>query len=118
VIAYQMLTGALPYGTRVAGATSPAAQRGLRYRPAREHAPELPDWVDAALGKALAVDPARRYQELSEFVFDMAHPNPALIGGPLPLFERGTVRTWRIATFVLAIALAIALLSHPALGLL
>ena len=51
VIAYQMLTGALPYGTRVAGATSPAAQRALRYRPAREHDPELPDWVDAALGQ-------------------------------------------------------------------
>jgi hypothetical protein len=117
VIAYQMLTGALPYGRRVAGATSPAAQRALRYRPAREHDPGLPDWVDAALGKALAVDPARRYQELSEFVYDMAHPNRSLVGGPPPLFERGTVRTWRVATFVLALALAIAILSHPGLGL-
>ena len=112
-----MLTGALPYGTKVAGATSPAAQRALRYRAARDHDSALPDWVDAALGKALAVDPARRYRELSEFVYDMAHPNRSLVAGPLPLFERGTVRTWRIATFVLAVALAVALLSHPALGL-
>ena len=116
VITYQMLTGALPYGTKVAGATSAAAQRALRYRAAREHDPGLPDWVDAALAKALAVDPARRYQELSEFVYDMAHPNPSLVAGPLPLFERGTVRTWRIATVVLAVALAVALLTHPAFG--
>lgn len=117
VIAYQLLTGALPYGTRVAGATSPAAQRALRYRPAREHVPELPGWVDAALGKALAVDPARRYRELSEFVYDMAHPNPALVGGPLPLLERGTLRTWRNVALILALALAIAVVTHPALGL-
>ena len=90
----------------------------MRYRRAREHVPELPEWIDASLGKALAVDPARRYQELSEFVYDMAHPNPTLTAGPLPLFERGSVRTWRIVSLVLAIALVVALLSNPALSLL
>src|SRR5690606_24273713 len=75
VIAYQMLTGDLPYGPAAARARTPAAQRKLRYRPAAELNPAVPDWIDAALARAVALDPARRYAELSEFTYDLAHPN-------------------------------------------
>jgi serine/threonine protein phosphatase PrpC len=118
VIAYQMLTGALPYGTGIAAASSRAAQRRLRYRPASEVNPDVPGWVDAALAKAVAVDPARRYAELSEFVYDLSHPNAQLVApAPRPLLARGTVAQWRIAALVLAAALALAILTRPELGL-
>ena len=119
VIAYQMLTGALPYGTAVASAVTPTAQRRLRYRPAAELNPDVPGWVDAALARAVAVDPARRYGELSEFIYDLSHPNPALTEfAPRPLLERGGARQWRIAAVVLAILLALSILRWPELGVL
>jgi serine/threonine protein phosphatase PrpC len=115
VIAYQMLTGALPYGTQAARATTRAAQRRLRYRSAREHDPNLPDWIDAALAKAVAIDPQRRYQELSEFTYDLAHPNARLLAsGARPLLERGSIRFWRAVALSLAFALALSLLAHVA----
>jgi serine/threonine protein phosphatase PrpC/predicted Ser/Thr protein kinase len=117
VIAYQMLTGALPYGSAVSAATTSSAQRRLRYQPAREHDPDLPGWIDAALAKAVAIDPARRYQELSEFTYDLANPNHDLAQGkPRPLLERGGVRFWRSVALLLALALAIVLLTHPSFG--
>lgn len=107
VIAYELLTGALPYGPHVAGARTRAAQGRLRYVPAIERNPDVPDYVDAALAKALAIDPAERYSELSEFVFDLAHPNPALIApDPRPLLLRRPERLWQAVSLLLAIALA------------
>ncbi len=114
VIAYQMLTGALPYGPRVAAANTPAAQRRLRYVAASELNPVVPDWMDAALAKAVAIDPAKRYDELSEFIYDLAHPNPALHGvEPRPLLQRGSVRVWQAISAALALALLVLLLTRP-----
>jgi len=118
VIAYQMLTGVLPYGRSLAGATTPSAQRRLRYRPASEFNPEVPTWVDAALARAVAIDPTKRYQELSEFTYDLAHPNPALAAESRPLLERGTAQQWRIVALLLAAALVLAVLRWPEFGLL
>lgn len=119
VIAYQMLTGALPYGTAVASASTPAAQRRLRYRPASDRNPDIPDWVDAALARAVAIDPAKRYGELSEFTYDLSHPNPALLEfAPRPLLARGGARQWRIVSAVLALLLALSVLRWPELTLL
>ncbi len=118
VIAYQLLTGRLPYGATLPGATSAAAQQRLRYRPATESNPDVPDWVDAALAKAVAVDPAERYAELSEFTYDLTHPNPKLTRfAPRPLIERGSERHWRIAALLLAVALVLSVLRWPEIGL-
>ena len=118
VIAYRLLTGALPYGAGVAAADSRAAQRRLRYRPASEFNSDVPAWIDAALAKAVAVDPARRYAELSEFIYDLSHPNAQLASpAPRPLLARGTAGQWRTIALVLAAALALALLARPELGL-
>jgi serine/threonine protein phosphatase PrpC len=118
VIAYHMFTGALPYGGKLAITRTAAAQRRLRYRPAREHRPDLPEWIDAALARAVAIDPRQRYVELSEFLYDLAHPNPQLTGsGPSPLLARGTADQWRTIALVLAAALALAILTRPELGL-
>ena len=118
VIAYQMLTGSLPYGRGIANATTRSAQRRLHYRPAAELNPEVPPWVDGALARAVAIDPARRYQELSELTFDLAHPNPALAPAPRPLLERGSAQQWRHVALVLALALVLAILRWPEIGVL
>ncbi len=103
VIAYQMLTGQLPYGAQVAQARTRAQQRRLVYRPARAINPEIPAWVDGALEKAVRADPYRRYEELSEFTFDLRHPREAFLKtSPLPLMERHPLLFWKGLSFVLA----------------
>jgi serine/threonine protein phosphatase PrpC len=113
-IAYQLLTGALPYGAKLPSAAAAAGSRAPRYVPARGLNPDVPEWMDAALAKAVALDPARRYAELSEFTYDLAHPNHALATvEPLPLLRRGTVGFWRTLAGLLALALAISILTRP-----
>ncbi|MCB2058886.1 MAG: protein kinase [Novosphingobium sp.] len=110
VIAYQMLTGRLPYGPRVAAANTRAAQKRLRYAPATEFNPAVPDWMDAAIAKAVSIDPAERYEELSEFTFDLAHPNPSLVTpDPRPLLQRKPERLWQAISAVLFVLLMLTL---------
>lgn len=109
VIAYQMLTGRLPYGAAPAQVRSARQLRGLRYRSARERRPALPDWVDGALRRAVHPSPAQRYQAVSEFVFDLRHPNADLAARRTPLAERDPVLFWKAVALLLAVALAAAL---------
>lgn len=106
VIAYQLFTGALPYGAEMARARIRAAQRRVRYLPATGENSRAPDWVDAALRKAVHADPSRRYQEVAEFVEDLQRPNPSLPGvGKKPFAERNPVRFWQIVSLLLAFVL-------------
>lgn len=110
VIAYQLLTGKLPYGPRAANASTRQAQRKLRYVPASELDPEIPEWVDATLAKAVAVEPGQRYEELSEFTYDLANPNSSLLlPEPRPLVQRNPLLFWQAIAFLLAVALVISI---------
>ncbi|MDP4002435.1 bifunctional protein-serine/threonine kinase/phosphatase [Methylobacterium sp. NEAU K] len=117
VMAYQMLTGRLPYGGQVPRARTRAAQRKLRYVSARSARPLLPVWVDGALRKAVHPDPARRYRALSEFVHDLRHPNPAFTDARrASLLERDPLLFWRLLSLVLglvALCLAALLIGRP-----
>jgi serine/threonine protein kinase len=104
VIAYQMLSGRLPYGAAVARARTRAAQRRLQYLPVLDDDREIPAWIDAVLRKAVAVDPADRYEALSAFVHDLRHPNASLTGRAHPLIERHPVLFWKCVSAVLAAA--------------
>ena len=116
VMAYQMLTGRLPYGDAVPRARSPAAQRRLRYVSALTVRPLLPAWVDGALRKAVHPNPARRYQALSQFIHDLRHPNPAFTDERrASLLERDPLLFWRLLSLVLglvALTLAGILVTH------
>jgi len=115
VIAYQMLTGKLPYGTRVPRCRTRAAQRKLGYVSARDEKRLIPAWVDEAIRKAVHPDPARRYGELSEFVYDLQHPNQAFLNKARPpLMERNPVMFWKVVSLFLAVALIVVLYRHPA----
>jgi serine/threonine protein phosphatase PrpC len=96
VIAYQMLSGRLPYGAEVPKAKSRAAQRRLTYRSVLDDDREIPRWFDEVLHRATAVDPAKRYDELSEFVHELRHPSQAYLSRMRPpLLERNPVAFWR-----------------------
>ncbi len=116
VITYQMLSGGhLPYGAQAARATTLAAQHKLRYRPLREHRPDIPAWIDETLRKALQPRPEKRYAELSEFTHDLRNPNPAYLRKDRPpLIERNPLLFWKTLSLVLALTV-IALLGREAL---
>lgn len=104
VIAYQMLTGRLPYGTEAARAFSAARADRLHYRSVAAARAGLPAYVDAALRKAVHPRPAQRYDALSAFVYDLRHPNPSLPGvRRAALLERDPVLFWKLVSLVLAV---------------
>ena len=110
VIAYQMITGKLPYGAEVAKSRTKAAQKKLRYQSLLDEHREIPAWIDAVLRKSVQADPYQRYDELSEFIYDLRHPNAALLNqkGP-PLLERNPLLFWKCLSFVLAIVVIVLL---------
>jgi serine/threonine protein phosphatase PrpC len=106
VLTYQMLTGQSPYGVEIPRCKSRGEQRKLSYTPAREHDPAIPAWVDEALRKAVQVDPARRYVDVAEFVFDLRNPNRAFMQRTrVPLIERNPVVFWKTVAFGSLVAL-------------
>ena len=110
VITYEMLSGKLPYGTQVAHCRTRAAQHKLNYRPIREQNLDIPPWIDGVLHKALHPDPYKRFEDLSEFVFELRQPSQAFLDRTRPpLMERNPVRFWQLLSLFLAIALAAAL---------
>ena len=116
VIAYQMLTGKLPYGVQVSRTRTRAAQRKLYYEPARSDERPIPVWVDEAIAKAVQPDPMKRYEELSEFIYDLSHPNQGFLNKTRPpLMERSPVFFWKTVAALLAAALAAALYKLHAL---
>ncbi len=108
VITYQMLSGRFPYTNEIAQARSLSAQRRLTYKTVVNEDTEFPIWVDDALRKALHVEPQKRYEELSEFVHDLHHPNKAFISrNSRPLLERDPVIFWKSVTVTLLLIMVI-----------
>ena len=107
VIAYQMLTGQLPYGAAMAQARTRSQQRNVAYRSALDADKAIPAWVDGALRKAVHPDPNKRYEELSEFVADLRRPNEEFLRATTaPLIERNPLLFWKALSFVLGCAVA------------
>jgi len=103
VIAYQMMTGRLPYGARVAQARTKALRRKLTYDSARNYDPSIPVWVDRTLQRAVNPDPVKRYTALSELVYDLRHPKDEYLrSGPVPLLEGNPLLLWKAVSFLLA----------------
>lgn len=118
VIAYQMLSGKLPYGAEVAKARTKAAQKKLAYCSVLSEEREIPAWVDDAIRKAVHPNPAERYDEMSEFIYDLHHPNKAFLHKTKPpLIERHPVVFWKTVSFVLAVLLVVSLLAQTHGGL-
>jgi serine/threonine protein phosphatase PrpC len=109
VIAYQMIAGRLPYGARMAQASSRAQQAKVPYLSAGDVA-EVPTWVDAALAKAVHPDPLKRHAALSEFLHDLRHPNTDLLDyNAAPLIRRNPLLFWQALSAVLGAAVLVLL---------
>lgn len=105
-IAYQMLSGQLPYGLNAARVRQAADLHRLRYIPLRHHRTDLPAWVDAVLGKALHPTPAKRQEAVSELAYDLKFPgNQFCRSQPPPLIERDPVLFWKCLTGLLSLSL-------------
>ncbi len=93
VIAYELLTGKLPYGR---GFMRRQDIDRLEYIPASSLNEAIPRWVDAVLEKAVHKSPAKRIEALSVLVEDLRRPNPEYSDRPPPaLIERNPVAFWR-----------------------
>jgi len=109
-VCYEMLTGRLPYGEAFADARTREQFAKLRYRSASSLNPLVPTWLDRALERAVQLEPERRYAELSEWLHDLEHPNPAYLRpGALGLGDAdgdaaAAARRWRTLSAVLAAA--------------
>ena len=79
---YEGATGRLPFG-------KPERLKGVRKRlwrdpvPPRAIDPQIPEWLQEIILRALEVDPARRYQSAAQMLFDLSHP------AQVKLTERG-----------------------------
>ena len=113
VITYQMLTGKLPYGTQVAKSTTKAAQKKIKYSAIPNDDREIPVWIDETLRMAVHPEPYKRYEALSEFLFDLRHPNKKFLNKTRPpLMERDPVVFWKSVSFILVIIIAILLVCN------
>lgn len=110
VIAYQMLSGKLPYGAKVAQCRTKNAQNKLNYASLLDDDRDIPAWVDEAIKKVLHPNPYKRYDELSEFLYDLRHPNKDFLNKTRPpLMERNPVLFWKSVSFILAVIIVIIL---------
>jgi serine/threonine protein kinase len=106
-IVYEILTGALPYRAHRPTQTD---DRHAHYTSALHDNPMVPVWIDGALQKSVACNPEERYEALSEFVYDLTHPNPKFVYRvPRPLIERDPVAFWRGVAGVLIVIDIVAL---------
>jgi serine/threonine protein phosphatase PrpC/predicted Ser/Thr protein kinase len=110
VVTYQMLTGRLPYGAKAAQARTRSQFSKLTYRSAVHGSREVPVWIDSALEKAVHPNPYKRYDSLSEFLFDLRKPNANYVKTSAePLIERNPLLFWKCTTIVLALAVVVLL---------
>lgn len=106
VITYQMLTGKLPYGAEVSRSRTKSAQNKLRYHTALHDDREIPAWVDDTLKHALHPNPYKRYQELSEFIYDLSQPSKTFLSKTkAPLLERDPVVFWKSVSVILVLVI-------------
>jgi serine/threonine protein phosphatase PrpC len=111
VTLFRAFTGEFPYGLPGA-AGAPVRDRPKELTALR---PDLPSWLQDALARAIAIDPAKRYRDMSEFAAEMeAGPAraPAPVRRPLTLYERAPLQFWKGLAALLAVALIVSLLRH------
>ena len=114
MIAYEMLTGRLPFGKEFDRCETKQDFSRLKYEHAYWHNPMVPAWMDGALRKALQFSPDLRYESLSEFVFDLRHPNQQFMQlKNQPLIERKPLLVWQLTCVFLLLSHVLVLWLRP-----
>ena len=100
VIAYELLSGHLPYGKELTAKNI----RKVNYISVKHYNSEVPAWVDKALEKAVSINPEQRFTRLSEFNAALTNPNSRLVNNDyVPLIKRDPVRVWQSISSLLFI---------------
>lgn len=109
VTMFRAFTGEFPYGnadaTAPPGRTRPFELTALR--------PDLPAWLQAALARAIATDPADRYRDMTEFAAEIeAGPTraPMMTRREPTLYERAPIRFWQALAGLLALIILLLML--------
>lgn len=117
---YALATGRNPWGT-------PETLRRVRKRlwrdpePPRALRPDIPEWLQEIILRALSVDPMRRFQSAAQMAFDLSHPQQVTLtarahklkrDGWLTVFDRWRVMR-RIKRFTAPASMAAQLASVP-----
>ncbi len=111
VMAYEMLSGQFPYGDLPENWLQQPSRLKRHYTSLLEYRADIPDWVDAAIQKAVSIDPDVRYERLSEFIYDLRHPNLSLVSSEhKPLMERNPVAVWQGISLLLFLIIIVLLM--------
>jgi len=111
VTMFRAFTGEFPYGN--ADATSPP--RRTRPQALSALRPDLPAWLESAIGRAIAIDSAARFRDMIEFAVEMETGParaPIAVRRPRTIYERYPVQFWQGVAALLALALLVSLLRH------
>ena len=115
-ILYELATAEKPFG-------EPATEAGMRRRlfqspkPPRDMAPDLPRWLQEVIAKCMEVDPARRYADTGQLLFDLNNPDQIVITERKPKKAAGLLaRISRLYSRQNAEAFALPSLSKPGAG--
>ncbi len=103
VITYEMLNSALPFGQNMPEKPNQMNLAKLHYVPSFHHNAMVPIWIDGALKKATAITPQFRYDDLSEFLYDLSTPNPKFLSAEeaIPLIQRNPLLFWKGLSIIL-----------------
>lgn len=112
VVIYEMLTGRLPFGGKLATVNHEKKLASLQYDSACLYNPLVPPWMDKAIEKALSPMINQRYESLSEFIYDLKKPNPKLISqSQLPIVNRHPLVFWKSVSIIQALIIIFLLYS-------
>lgn len=105
---YYLLTGHYPYG-EIEAFQRP---RFATPTPASRYRPDLPVWLDECLKRAIAVNPAERFETAEEWLLVLERgEREAINTRPRPLLEREPLKVWRgMALFSLLLNLLLLVL--------
>ena len=113
VITYQMLTGGCPTARRWRRRARGRSSTG--WSTARRHmaTAKCRNGSTARWRRRSIPIPYKRYDSLSEFLFDLRHPNANYLStSSTPLIERNPLLFWKCTTIVLALAVVVLLAMH------
>lgn len=105
MICYEMLAGKKAFQGKLENCRSLADYSRLIYEPSYLHNPHVPIWMDGAIKKALSMSPDLRYQDISEFLYDLQHPNADFQHpSDVPLVQRNPLRFWQTVAALLFVS--------------
>lgn len=99
VVTYEMLSGGkYPYKER----TEWKEPKEYKYKSLKYVRDDIPLWIDGAIKKALSTKVNRRHVELSEFLYELHHPNKNYLTiKHEPLLEKDPVKFWKTSALIL-----------------